>query len=276
MICFNFTWEKRKRKETFLRKPARYVTGHSCGVKNGQKCGMKLYIVVRNVVEIKEVTTADKILNFYRSLHPGWNLPDEIELLFPFDNGDTWYCVQSFYQKYFDDQRPRTLILGINPGRFGAGVTGIPFTDPKILYEECKIDNPFPKKNELSAIFIYELIERYGGKEQFYNEFFISSVCPLGFIKNGVNINYYDERSLTDAVEPYIIELLIDQIRLAGRSDKAYCLGKGRNYKYLKKLNDKHQFFGEVVPIPHPRWVMQYRRKQKDQIAESIIQLLKK
>jgi hypothetical protein len=36
----------------------------------------------------------------------------------------------SFYQKYYADNKKRSLIIGINPGRFGAGVTGIPFTDP--------------------------------------------------------------------------------------------------------------------------------------------------
>ncbi len=221
------------------------------------------------------MTTAEKILKFYRSLTPDWELPHGIELLFPFNQPDTWDCVTQFYQKYFNDDQSRTLILGINPGRFGAGVTGIPFTDPKTLLEECDIDNPFPKKYELSAIFIYEMIEAYGGKEKFYNDFFISSVCPLGFIKNGVNINYYDEKPLTAAVKPYIVELMHRHIEVTGNARRVFSLGKGLNYKFLTKLNEKYAFFDEVIPLPHPRWVMQYRRKSKEAIRDEIINLLK-
>jgi len=40
-------------------------------------------------------------------------------------------------------------------------------------------------------------------------------------------------------------------------------MGQGKNFKYLKQLNDKHGFFAEIQPLPHPRWVMQYRLKTK-------------
>ena len=30
------------------------------------------------------------------------------------------------------------------------------------------------------------------GEQKFYNKFFISSVCPFGFIKDNKNFNYYD------------------------------------------------------------------------------------
>ncbi len=39
----------------------------------------------------------------------------------------------------------RYLILGINPGRFGGGITGIPFTDPIRLQNICGIENDFQK-----------------------------------------------------------------------------------------------------------------------------------
>ena len=44
-----------------------------------------------------------------------------------------------------------TLILAINPGRLGAGVTNIAFTDPVHLERDCGIANDFPKREELSA-----------------------------------------------------------------------------------------------------------------------------
>ncbi len=238
-----------------------------------------LYIVVKDAEEKKmkekRKSTADKILDFYNSLHPNWKLPDGFELLFPFDNEDTWYCVENFYHKYFNDEEERKLILGINPGRFGAGITGVPFTDPKIIKERCGIDNPFPKKNELSAIFIYELVDGYGGTEAFYQDYFISSVCPLGFLKDGINCNYYDDKSLFDAVKSHIVTSINTHFDIGIDRSRVYCLGKGTNYKYLSKLNDEYQFFGEVIPLPHPRWVMQYRRKKKEEIAVEIIEKLR-
>jgi hypothetical protein len=30
------------------------------------------------------------------------------------------------------------------------------------------------------------------------------------------------------------------------------------------ELNRKLQFFKEIIPLPHPRFIMQYRRKQKE------------
>jgi len=44
------------------------------------------------------------------------------------ENPEALIVSGKFYKKYYNDNNPRFLILGINPGRFGAGVTGIPFT----------------------------------------------------------------------------------------------------------------------------------------------------
>ena len=45
--------------------------------------------------------------------------------------------VESFLQKYYDDTRPRQLMFGINPGRHGAGITGV-FDDVTV-----QVPNPF-------------------------------------------------------------------------------------------------------------------------------------
>ena len=49
--------------------------------------------------------------------------------------------VETFFYKFYNDTNPRHLIFGINPGRFGAGTTGINFTAPKQLKEICGIDH---------------------------------------------------------------------------------------------------------------------------------------
>ena len=52
------------------------------------------------------------------------------------------------------------------------------------------------KKQELSSVFMYEMINAYGGAELFYKRFYITAVSPLGFVKNGRNLNYYDDKIL--------------------------------------------------------------------------------
>ena len=51
---------------------------------------------------------------------------------------------------------------------------------------------------------------------------------------------------------------------------KAYMLGKGKNFKYFKKLNDRFQWYEEVIALPHPRWVMQYRYKMRYELMDEM------
>lgn len=211
---------------------------------------------------------AEKIINFYFEMDRDWSLPKGFELIDPFSESETKEIFSTFYTKYFPDDSPRRFILGINPGRHGAGVTGIPFTDPKILTEVCGLTNEFPQKHELSAIFVYEVVDAYGGPEPFYQDHYINSVCPLGFLANGINCNYYDDKKLYEAVKPYIISGIQGQIAIGMKTDIAYCLGNGKNFKFLQKLNDDHKFFTKIIPLPHPRWVMQYRRKRMPEFVD--------
>lgn len=220
------------------------------------------------------MTFADKILAFHKTLSPDWLLPNGVELLYPFSDPATWMVMTAFFKKYFDDQQERTLIFGINPGRFGAGITGTPFTDPKVLEEVCGIKNDFPKKNELSAIFVYSFINAFGGPESFYKKFYITSLCPLGFVKEGKNYNYYDSKELMQAVEPHIIHNIKTNLSFGCNRKKAYCLGLGKNLDYFRQLNEREQFFNEIVGLPHPRWVMQYRRKKMEEIKEEVVEAL--
>src|SRR5580765_2284510 len=149
-------------------------------------------------------TFAEQIISFYKNLEPP-ELPEGIDLLFPQQQEDVLDIINIFFSKYYDDNHPRRLIFGINPGRFGAGTTGINFTAPKQLKEFCGIDHSFKPQTELSAEFIYEMITGYGGPGKFYRNYFISSISPLGFVKNGINMNYYDDKNLLKAIEPFII-----------------------------------------------------------------------
>lgn len=169
--------------------------------------------------------------------------------------------------------------MGINPGRFGAGVTGIPFTDTRRLKEKLGMEIPGLSTYEPSSVFVYEFIEAFGGMEAFYGRYYISAVCPLGFVKvnekgRDVNYNYYDSRELTDACSDFIVESLETQLRFGMDTDICFCLGNNQNYKFLHKLNEKKGYFGLIVPLEHPRYIMQYKIKQKEEFVKKFVELL--
>lgn len=214
------------------------------------------------------MTFAAHVLEFYKSLDlSAHEFPKGVEVLNPYQDKTAFDLTQKFFKKFYSDHNPRKIIIGINPGRFGGGTTGIPFTDPIRLEKVCGIENDLPKKPELSSDFVYQVIEAYGGAEKFYGDFFISSVSPLGFTQQGKNLNYYDVKALQTALEDFIIQSLRKQLTFNISTKIAFCLGEGQNYKYLQRLNKAHQFFGEIIPLPHPRFIMQYRRKRLDEFV---------
>lgn len=220
-------------------------------------------------------TWAEHLYEFYTSLHPVQDLPNGIEWLYPQQNEDVLLLVRQFLNKYFNDTHKRRLFLGINPGRLGAGQTGINFTAARQLTEQCGISHSLKNSSELSAEFIYAMINAYGGPEQFYRNFFIGSVCPLGFVKNGKNLNYYDDKELQKAVEPFIIESIETQLNFPVDQSRCYCIGGEKNFKYLSTLNDRFHWFGEIVPLPHPRFIMQYRRKEVQPFIQLYLDAIK-
>ena len=174
------------------------------------------------------MTFSDHVIAFLSRVHLATPPLKGVEVLNPYQQPDIFELCRSFYKQYYDDNRERVLILGINPGRHGAGLTGIPFTDPIKLNDKCGIANSLPRKPELSADFIYMMIEEYGGPIAFYNKYYISSVSPLGFTKDGKNLNYYDMKELQQAVMEFIIASLNSTLQF-GISTKSMLLpGRGK------------------------------------------------
>jgi hypothetical protein len=214
-------------------------------------------------------TLADKIIAFNKQLHFAGTLPAGISIMNPFkENEEATRISSAFYKKYYNDFQPRHLILGINPGRFGAGVTGVPFTDSKRLTSECGISYTGKETHEPSSVFVYEMIHAFGGPRKFYEQFYIHSICPLGFTATNskgkeVNYNYYDSKELTAAVYDFIIENIHKQIALGMDTDVCFCFGTGKNEKFLRELNDEKKFFKKIIALEHPRFIMQYKSKTK-------------
>lgn len=221
---------------------------------------------------------ADRILLYNESLSYTDALPEELDILNPVsDNATVRDICRDFYQHFYGDNNPRYLILGINPGRLGAGATGLPFTDTKRLVEKCGLTAPGFSTHEPSSVFMYDMMEAFGGVRAFYHAYYISSVFPLAIIKkkekgNYVNYNYYDDAGLQKSLTPYIIDHLQKQVELCGKNDVVFCLGRGKNYAFLNALNEKHRFFGKVVPLEHPRFIMQYRAKTKNDYIDQYLE----
>jgi hypothetical protein len=214
------------------------------------------------------MTFASRALEFYKRLEFTARLPDGVALLNPYTDAATMALVEKFLFKFFDDERPRTLVLGINPGRFGGGSTGIGFTDPVALEDACGIGNDLPKRRELSSEFVYRVIDRWGGPQQFFGAFYLTALCPFGFTRAGNNFNFYDDAALLRALRPFIVETLRVQLALGARRDVALILGAGKNKRVIDELNEEHHFFERVEALDHPRFIMQYRRKQVDAYVE--------
>jgi hypothetical protein len=219
-------------------------------------------------------TQAAAILDFYHTLRPRFSLPKGISIMNPYREATTWAVASQFYQKFYGDDRERVFIFGINPGRHGAGVTGVPFTDPLRLAEKCGIPNEWKKQAELSSEFVYAMIAGYGGVEAFYRRFYITALSPLGFVRDGKNLNYYDDKQLIKDFEPFMLRCIRRQLATMPTTDICYCMGEGENFKYFTKVNERYGFFKEIIPLPHPRWVMQYRRKRVGEFVELYLKRL--
>lgn len=205
---------------------------------------------------------------FLKDLKIQSKLPKGISCLLPFEDPEVLKVNKLFFGKYYNDHLSRKMIIGINPGRFGAGITGISFTDPVKLENVLEIRNSFIKRAELSSDFVYKVIDEFGGPENFFKKFYLTAVSPIGFIKNGKNINYYDDKELCENLNEFIVQSLKQQIGFGVDRSIAFCLGEGENFKYLNKLNHEHRFFDRIVPLAHPRFIMQYKRKQIEEYVQ--------
>ena len=87
-------------------------------------------------------------------------------------------------------------------------------------------------------------------------------------------LNYYDDRALQEAITPFVITWLRALIKTGMRTDVVFCIGTGKNFAYLESLNSTHRFFERIVPLEHPRFIMQYKAKSIDAYARKYVQAL--
>jgi len=213
---------------------------------------------------------AEKATRYFNEL----KLPDitsnGVELINPYESPEVKIVVRKFYKRFYSDDSKRIYVFGINPGRFGGGLTGISFTDPVALREYCKIDNSLGERKELSSKFIYKVIEEFGGAKNFFSKVFLTALYPFALIKGGKNYNYYDEKSLAERLKPEIIQTIKTQLGFGARKDLVIVLGK-KNADYFTNINKELKFFESVIVLEHPRYIMQYKLKKTNHYIKKYI-----
>ena len=226
------------------------------------------------------LTIGQRIIAFNKGLQYTGKLPEGFAVLNPYlDNPETLQVMTSFYDKYYNDEVPRKFIIGINPSRHGAGVTGVPFTDTKHLENDCGIPMLSARTHEVSSVFVYDMIAQYGGVAAFYKDYYINSPFPLAMVRknaqgNWLNANYYDDPELFALTREYMIETLKKHIALGLDTNEVYVLGK-KNATFLEKLNKEASLFKKMVVLEHPRYIEQYKSKEKQLYIDKFITLLK-
>lgn len=219
-------------------------------------------------------TVAAKILDHHLNWRFEGELPEGFRVLEPLDTRpETRKAMETFYHAFYADHRPRIMLIGINPSRHGAGVTGIPFTDTKQLAKCTGFQMSGPSTHELSSVFIYDVIDAYGGPHAFYRDFYIHSPFPQAIVRknkrgNWVNATYYETSRLYQSLYPSMIKNMHDQLDFGLSRAVAVVLGR-KNFSYLAKMNQENQWFEELKVLDHPRFIQQYQpRNRLGYIAE--------
>ncbi len=119
------------------------------------------------------------------------------------------------------------------------------------------------------------MIEEFGRITEFYNQFYINSPFPLAIIKknkdnNWVNANYYDDLELFKMVKDFMIESLKKHIALGLYTDEVFVLGK-KNATFIEKLNNEAKLFDKITVLEHPRYIQQYKSKDKQLYIDKYI-----
>lgn len=210
------------------------------------------------------------IFNFYDEINNGkfkW-IKSELEsanirILSDFINNRS--NIEKFYNTYVVPNNPKVVICGINPGRLGAGKTGVPFLDFASL---SKLISGIRKgDSEASARYFYSIVEHFG-KEVFYSNFYVTNISWLGFCTNGKipkNVNYYD---LPEKVQDVIIDIFIEEMNLVNPTHIIPCSEQVLNtLSYLKRqkkisanieIKLKHPYYCSIkthTPVQYKNYI---------------------
>ncbi len=222
------------------------------------------------------MTFGQRIERFLTGLQLDVPLPVGFEVMQPYADPQVRYNIHEMCTRYYANAAtPRLPIWGINPGRLGGGITGLSFTDPHALFHLLHIGPDTQMRREPSATFVQMVIEAYGGAELFYRDVFLSAISPLGFTKDGNNINFYDDPVLCKSLVPFVLDCLHTQTAAGLRKDACIVLGSGKLRTFVEREVVPVMGYSQVVYLDHPRFVMQYRRKVAPQYVDEYVSAIR-
>src|SRR3546814_2597634 len=67
---------------------------------------------------------------------------------------------------------------------------------------------------------------------------------------------------------------LYKQLSLGIITRAVICLGTGKNYHFLNKINKEFGFFDTIIPLEHPRYIIQYKSKEKAAYIKKYVTLM--
>lgn len=174
--------------------------------------------------------------------------------------------IDTFWRTYYGGAVPRVVLCGINPGRHGAGKTGIPFLDFQSLSQLISgIDR---QDSERTAGFFFQVVRQFG-VEAFFHSFYVTNVASVGFIRDGKNLNYNElPASALEVVERNLIQEM-EIIQPTHVISLGECVQQAVR-KLLPVSVDCS------MRLPHPSWITTYRAKETDKWAAHYLDVLEK
>ncbi|MDR6086110.1 hypothetical protein QE441_001904 [Chryseobacterium sp. SORGH_AS909] len=122
------------------------------------------------------------------------------------------------------------------------------------------------------------MIAEYGGAEAFYKNIYINSPFPLAIVRKSkgswVNANYYDDRELFRDVKDFMIDSLKKHLSLNVDTSEVFVMGK-KNAEFISKINQEERLFDRIAVLEHPRYIQQYKSKEKTLYIDKYIVALK-
>lgn len=71
-----------------------------------------------------------------------------------------------------------------------------------------------------------------------------------------------------------MIKSLQQIVGLGARREVCFCLGIGKNARFLNTINEEYQFFAKIIPLEHPRFIMQYKSAEKNLFIDKYLRML--
>ena len=218
------------------------------------------------------MTFVTRVIEFYENFAVPPGLPSDLSLTNPYQDDNRRAAINSYYSKYFDDDKFRHHILGINPSRMNATATGIHYTDGFALQNYCDIGNSFSKSRELTSDFFYRVVIAVGGPEKFFGRVFPWAMMPVTVTKKGNYANYYANDVVEDLSK--LVENNVHWTSKLPSTGRLVILGSGENKKFFQKLSGAPFGYNEVRVLPHPRWIMQYNHSKLNIYVDEYIDAL--